>query len=155
SRSVMMLMRSTTPYGANSARTSCSVAVNARFPTKIFTGCPFLANAILGSPKPGHNNPPGDTPHTPVPGTGRNRYSSRNVRPTRGESCALWRAPPAARRVQHPTQQAWGLPLSVNHNGQRKTAEAYDGFPTPVLMYRYSVAREIVSLRHMPAYVRF
>src|SRR5215831_21104989 len=44
----MRLMRSTSPYGANSSRTSCSVTVNARFPTKICTGCPFWASAIRG-----------------------------------------------------------------------------------------------------------
>src|SRR5262245_42244810 len=41
SRSVIRLTRSTTPYGANRSRTSCSVTVNARFPTKICTRCPF------------------------------------------------------------------------------------------------------------------
>src|SRR5262245_49975515 len=39
----MMWIRSTTPYGANSSRRSCSVTEKAIFPTKIFTGDSFYA----------------------------------------------------------------------------------------------------------------
>src|SRR6266702_3428827 len=38
SRSVITRISSTTPYGSKSWRTSCSVAPNARLPTKIFMG---------------------------------------------------------------------------------------------------------------------
>src|SRR5437016_5763108 len=54
SRSVMILILSTAPYGSKSWRTSCSVALNARLPTKIFTRVSSKEKAWKRSP--GHPN---------------------------------------------------------------------------------------------------
>src|SRR5262252_1570895 len=70
SRSVMMLIRSTTPYGANRSRRSCSVTEKAIFPTKIFTGDSFYAVTARGENT-----------------VGKVRYCTRNMDPVREETC--------------------------------------------------------------------
>src|SRR6266849_1081569 len=54
SRSVIILIVSTAPYGSKSWRTSCSVALNARLPTKMFTRVSSGEKAWKRSP--GHPN---------------------------------------------------------------------------------------------------